>query len=370
VPTPMSPFVFEGFPDNDWKSATPPLLMEAVLSVRKLTEDGFFRIDRRLEEEENIKRESRPWVFFGVCYKNRKKEAQRAAREVFDKFLQIATTNRALINASPVAWAHGQTEALLREEFGSAKSAQEFFKIKFWIKDYCDGKDQSVMPDIQSGEEWKEYLCRESWRAPVWLRVAASRQFTTDTSAWDDLGEQRALQRLDKEETEKLLDVICRWFWSGVQAALEHKARLESVNCASRAACESARPSPNVSETALRFIHRGKNLVAKQCDDMEAAIAHTYTLLISHMEQAQSIVRASRGKITATELKSNFKNTYFVKALDMADWELLIEEFRKKRPAGCRNLTLGVLARRTGKSIATVDKYTKPSRTRKKTTRE
>ncbi len=89
------------------------------------------------------------------------------------------------------------------------------------------------MPEIQSGEEWREQLCR--WLAPVWLRKAASRHFTNDTSAWDDPGEQSALQRLDKEETEKLLDRICRWFWSAVEATLENKARLASIDLASQA---------------------------------------------------------------------------------------------------------------------------------------
>jgi hypothetical protein len=87
--------------------------MEAVLSVRKLAGDGFSRIDTLLEKEERMRREPRPWVSWGACYKEREKEAQWAAREVFDAFLQIATNNRALIDASPVAWAYGQTDALL-----------------------------------------------------------------------------------------------------------------------------------------------------------------------------------------------------------------------------------------------------------------
>jgi hypothetical protein len=214
--------------------------MEAVLSVRKLAGDGFFRIDTLLKKEEGIRREARPWVSFGACYKERESEAQHAAREIFDAFLQIGTANRALITASPVAWAYGQTDALLREEFGSAQSLQEFHKIKLWIKEYCDGKDHSLMPATRSDKDWKEYLCRESWRAPMWLRIAASRPFTNDTSVWGDLGEQSALQRLDNEETEGLLDGICRLFWSAVHAALESKARLESVNLASHAAVEPA----------------------------------------------------------------------------------------------------------------------------------
>ncbi len=77
--------------------------MEAVLSVRKLAEDGFFRIHTILEKEEHLRRGHRPWVSWGKCYKEREKEAQKAAREVFDAFLQIATNNRTLIGASPVA---------------------------------------------------------------------------------------------------------------------------------------------------------------------------------------------------------------------------------------------------------------------------
>jgi hypothetical protein len=213
--------------------------MEAVLSVRKLAEDGFFHIHTILEKEEHLRRGHRPWVSWGKCYKEREKEAQKAAREVFDAFLQIATKNRALIDASPVAWAYGQTESLLHEEFGVAQSWQEFGKIKHWLKEYCDGKDHSPIPALESDQDWKEYLCRESWQAPMWLKIAASRHFGNDTSAWNDRDETSAFQRLDKEETEALLGGICRWFWSAVTAALENKARLASIGLASQAAVES-----------------------------------------------------------------------------------------------------------------------------------
>jgi hypothetical protein len=124
------------------------------------------------------------------------------------------------------------------------------------------------------------------------------------------------------------------------------------------------------NETPLEFLQRGGSLVAKPRGDMERAIADTYKLLLPCMKEAQSIVRSSRGKITASGLKRKFKNTDFVKALDMSDWKLLIEEFSEKRPAGCRNLLLGVLARRTGKSSSTVATYTRPGRKRKKTGRQ
>lgn len=234
--------------------------MEAVLSIWKLLGDGFFRIEILLKEEEAVRRGPRPWVSFGTCYQERTMEAKRAALEVFDAFLQIAKANRPLVNLSPVAWAYGQTAALLRHEFGSAHSLQEFHKIKRWIKDYCDGKDQSVIPATDSDEEWRQYLCRESWQAPAWLRVAATQHFADNTSAWDNLDEHSALQRLDKKETGKLLDGICRWFWSGVQAALENKARLESINLASQTAVELVTIKPPLSretkETTTQIIER------------------------------------------------------------------------------------------------------------------
>ena len=55
MPKSISPFVFEEFPNDDWESATPPQLMEAVLSVRSLGGDGFFRIDTVLKKEEDIR---------------------------------------------------------------------------------------------------------------------------------------------------------------------------------------------------------------------------------------------------------------------------------------------------------------------------
>jgi hypothetical protein len=119
----------------------------------------------------------------------------------------------------------------------------------------------------------------------------------------------------------------------------------------------------------LRFVRRGNDLVAKHCNDMEKAIGDSYSRLLPHMNEAQSIVRSNKG-ITASELESRFKNTYFAKALNMDDWQLLIEEFGKKRPVGCRNLMLGVLSRRTGKSVETVATYTRPGRKRTKSVRQ
>jgi hypothetical protein len=209
--------------------------MEAVLSVRSLGGDGFFRIDTLLKKEEDVRREPRPWISFGTCYMEREREAQRAAREIFDKFLLIGTTNRAIINAGPVAWAYGQAEAQLYDEFGSAQSLQEFHKLKRWIKEYCDGKDQTELPATEATEDWLKYLLRENWRAPLWLRVAVSCHFASDDpSTLADLTEQNALQRLDKEETEKLLNGICRHFWSSVHIVLQNKARLESISLATQ----------------------------------------------------------------------------------------------------------------------------------------
>ncbi len=250
MPKSISPCVFEGFPNNDWESATPPPLMEAVLSVRSVSRDGFFRIDILLKKEEKIRKDPRPWISFGTCYKEREKEAQRAAREIFDAFLLIGRTNRAIIGASPVAWAYGQAEAQLRDEFGSAQSIPEFYKIKLWIKDYCDGTDQTVRPENPSAEEWKQYLCRENWRAPMWLRIAASRHFEPDISAWDQLDEQNAFQRLDKKDTESLLEGICRLFWAAVHSTLENMARLESISVASHAAFERPEAGGGKAESA------------------------------------------------------------------------------------------------------------------------
>jgi hypothetical protein len=122
-----------------------------------------------------------------------------------------------------------------------------------------------------------------------------------------------------------------------------------------------------VAPNVLRFVRRGSDLVAEPCRDMETVIANTYKVLLLHMGECRSIVRSRGGKITASSLKSNFKNTYFVKALDMSDWNLLIDELSKKRSAGDRNLTVALLSRRTGKRIATVETYTRPGRKRKKT---
>jgi hypothetical protein len=228
-----------------------PYYMEAVLSVRSLGGDGFFRIDTLLKKEEDIRREPRPWISFGTCYKEREREAQRATREIFDKFLLIGTTNRAIINASPVAWAYGQAEAQLHDEFGSAQSIQEFYKLKLWIKEYCDGKDQTEQPPIAAGDDWAKYHLRENWYAPLWLRVAASSHFTNDPSALAGLNELSIFQRLDKAETETLLDGICRWFWSSVEDVLQNKARLESINLATQLSIGTATGAKQV-EGALR----------------------------------------------------------------------------------------------------------------------
>src|SRR5207249_4559579 len=97
---PISPFVFEEFPNDDWEPATPPVLIEAVLSVRRLLADGFFRINTLLKKEEEARRGAHPWVSFGTSYQERAREAKKAALEVFDAFLQIAKPNPGLIDFS------------------------------------------------------------------------------------------------------------------------------------------------------------------------------------------------------------------------------------------------------------------------------
>jgi hypothetical protein len=171
---------------------------------------------------------------------------------------------------------------------------------------------------------------------------------------------ERWKEELDIEAAD--LDVVA----ASSKACLERK--LVSTGELAESA-ETLRPSHRLSEVVLQFTRRGKSLLVKPCANMEVAIANTYKVLLSYMAEAKSIVRSTERDITAGELKSNFKNTPFAEALDMDDWNLLIREFRQKRPAGCRNLMIGVLARRTGKSLATVDTYTKPGRKRKKTVR-
>jgi hypothetical protein len=257
MPKSISPFVFEGFPNDDWESATPPQLMETVLSVRSLGGDGFFRIDTLLKKEQDIRREPRPWISFGTCYKEREKEAQRAAREIFDKFLLIGTTNRAIIKATPVAWAYGQAEATLHHEFGSTKSIEEFCKIKLWIKEYCDGEDQSQRPALGPDTDWKRYFLRQDWRAPLWLEVAAYGHFNNNLSPWAGLTEESMLHRLNEEQTETLLNGICRVFWSSVRVVLQNKARLESINLATQLGVGSATGGKHVESAIPRTRLKG-----------------------------------------------------------------------------------------------------------------
>jgi hypothetical protein len=120
------------------------------------------------------------------------------------------------------------------------------------------------------------------------------------------------------------------------------------------------------SRELLQFMSRGDEIVVASCNDMETAVANTHEDFIPYMGQVKSIVRSRRGKVTVTELRRRFKNTYFVKALDSEDWKILIEEVSRKRSAGPGNLTIALLARRTGLSNETVATYTRPSRKRKK----
>ena len=121
------------------------------------------------------------------------------------------------------------------------------------------------------------------------------------------------------------------------------------------------------SRKLLQFMSRGDEIVVVPCDDMESAIANTCEDFIPFMGQIKSIVR-SRGKaVTVPDMRKRFKNTHLARALNAKDWQILIEEFSQKRPAGLKNLTVALLARRTGLSNDTVKTYTKPSRRRKRT---
>lgn len=112
----------------------------------------------------------------------------------------------------------------------------------------------------------------------------------------------------------------------------------------------------------LRFIPRGDQITVASCDDMRSRIANTFEHFMPYMLQVRSIVRSHGGPVSGEILRKKFKDTRFVKALSASDWDLLIEEFSKRRPAGLRNLTVALLARRTGLSNQTVATYAKPSK--------
>ena len=112
----------------------------------------------------------------------------------------------------------------------------------------------------------------------------------------------------------------------------------------------------------LRFKARGDQITVVPCDDMKSRIANTFDDFTPNMRAVKSIVRSCGGKITVGVLRRKFKDHHFVNALTDSDWQLLIDEFSTKRPAGIKNLTVALLARRTGLSIQTVTTYTKPSK--------
>jgi hypothetical protein len=116
------------------------------------------------------------------------------------------------------------------------------------------------------------------------------------------------------------------------------------------------------SRRLLRFLPRGDQITVASCDDMRSRIANTFEHFMPYMLQVKSIVRSHGGRVSVENLRKKFKDTHFVKALSASDWQLLIEEFSTRRPAGLRNLTVALLARRTGLSPQTVATYTKPSK--------
>ena len=114
----------------------------------------------------------------------------------------------------------------------------------------------------------------------------------------------------------------------------------------------------------LQFRHR-EDVIEPQWPvevNKQSAVAHTYDVLIVDMALARSIVRSYGGRITVDDLKPKFRNRLLSDAQDEKDWQLLIDEFSQRRSTGDRNLTIGLLGKRTGLSNATVDTYTKRSR--------
>jgi len=242
MPSLLSPFVFEAFPNDDWEAATRSELKEAIISIHKLSEDGFWRVDTLLEKEEALRKGLSGWSCFGFCYEERVNEAKKATKELFDEFQGLAIPNRALINGSPIAWTCAQTHAVLSLHFGANHSRQKFVTIKRWIKEFCDGKVDSGVLANDPTEDWAT-LFREDWRAPVWLRAWGSKHFAHNPAAWDRLDQQTALQRLPKDETEKLLDGISDWFWTAIECALEGLGRLASISLASQGAAVNSSSS-------------------------------------------------------------------------------------------------------------------------------
>ncbi|PWT92226.1 MAG: hypothetical protein C5B55_06775 [Blastocatellia bacterium] len=185
--------------------------------------------------------------------------------------------------------------------------------------------------------------------------VAELSAVSTITEEWKSAhgGEKPPMEYVIPETMKRVREVL------GVRdesAKSEIVKRFQSTQAQRVAA--SAKPM-------LQFLRRGNEIVTESCVDMQDAVANACHELIPLMRDVRSIVRAkAKPSITVSELQLEFKGTILADATNTADWELFIEEFREKRAAGIRNVVIGLLARRTGLRVATVDTYTKLSNKR------
>jgi hypothetical protein len=220
---------FNGFPNGDWRSATNPALMPMVSRVHALAEgafDSFSRIESDLLPCFDREKFTN---FYEFC-RDKTLEFSLAS---FTEFSDIAKANRNLVPEDPTWWAHAQTHALLCQVLGVPKASTDFrfWRLRRWIRYFCDGKIPVYViddADLETTEGFLGIVTGSDWRAPKWLWAWAKKYFGGDSVEWDSLKtEAAAMEQLDQQKTEKLLDAITKRFWLDIEYRFsEHVARV------------------------------------------------------------------------------------------------------------------------------------------------
>jgi hypothetical protein len=153
----------------------------------------------------------------------------------FSEFLQIAKANRNLVPEDPTWWAHAQAHALLCQELGVPQRSTgfPFWRVRGWIQYFCDGKipvDVIDAADLETTEGFMRIATRSDWRAPKWLWAWARKYYGQHSAEWDSLKtEAAAMEQLDQQKTEKLLDTITEHFWLHIDCRFSEHVALVSI---------------------------------------------------------------------------------------------------------------------------------------------
>ena len=386
----IAQYQFKEFPNDDWQSSTPAQLMPAMVFIRTSLASNFAKIRAVIKKEEKVCREFLPrGAALDHVYGTWQREALRCTRECFEKILEIAKHNCALLSTPPEYWAYAQTHALVADKFKKGRL------LKTWIKHYCDpvsseeliqaSLDDEILarvppPGILDSDEdyFEEALrTREDWCAPAWLSAWSFRYLGYGPRERDLLSDDTTVKRLESDETQKLLDNIAKQFWGVIETGLKSLAEYSSISVAAEGFVKpgvsdaTAVPATVVQTKGITNIPIGTTIssdqiIFKRLSDgsvvaergfSDVSLLNTYESLLPIMVQIRTLVMTTdKPKVSGAQLKKTFGSTPLGKITPVKEWDGFIQDFSDAtNRATAKSATIAFLTRRTAQAFTTIE---------------